>query len=285
MFFTYLLNFDFFPVGNVFYLEELYTKSDFRSNFSIFDNVFFKIPFAALLGYVYANFITKVFLTAKNIKPKVLIKKPLNKELLFLAINAIVYLLILLVSSDFYDRYLIPSFIFVFLIFLNKYKDNIKITKNSVICLILFIFISFSLELEFSNSTKLKYAQAEKLQKTTGYVSQISLNDTYLNYAISKDSNDYTGLIERKSFEYKCYIQQYTLDGDSILLKQAQNLEDYVHRQIVSNPKPYKSNKKQIPRIKNHLDELVYNQEYFSPIYNLVGKHAYVGSWCIKTNL
>lgn len=276
----YLYNFDFFPIGNVFYLEGLYTKSNFKSNFSILDNIFFKVFFAILLSYVYATFLTKIIQNSKFEKLKVLLTTLPRNETLFLYLNAFLYYIILLISSDFYDRYLIPSFIFIFIIFIEKFKDKIKVSKMNVFCLILLIFMSFSLELEFITVTKLKYIQAQMLQKDTGYISQINLNNTYLNYAISKNKNDYTGLIERKSFEYKCYIQQYTLDGNSILLKQIQNLEEYIDTHIISKPKPYNTYKKQLPKIKSHLNELAYNKEYFSVIYNLVGKNAYVGSWC-----
>jgi len=31
---------------------------------------------------------------------------------------------------------------------------------------------------------------------------------------------------------------------------------------------------------KKHLDELIYKDEYFSILYSIIGKRAFVGSWC-----
>jgi len=66
------------------------------------------------------------------------------------------------------------------------------------------------------------------------------------------------------------------------VLKAAQNLEDFIDKKLIKNKKPYNVLKKSIPRAKNNLDKMVYNQRYFSFLYDLVGKEAYVGSWCLE---
>ena len=56
---------------------------------------------------------------------------------------------------------------------------------------------------------------------------------------------------------------------------------DKQSQRAIENPRVYGSKKNySLPSPKKHLDELKYNDEYFSPIYNIVGKKAYVGSWC-----
>jgi len=90
-------------------------------------------------------------------------------------------------------------------------------------------------------------------------------------------------LIERKgAHDKECYVQEYTLDTDCKVLKAAQNLEDFIDKKLIKNKKPYNVLKKSIPRAKNNLDKMVYNQRYFSFLYDLVGKEAYVGSWCLE---
>ena len=59
------------------------------------------------------------------------------------------------------------------------------------------------------------------------------------------------------------------------------NLEDYIDVNILEKKKPYLVNKKEgFPKVKKHLDNLIYNQEYFSFLFNFVGKRAFVASWC-----
>jgi len=52
-------------------------------------------------------------------------------------------------------------------------------------------------------------------------------------------------------------------------------------KKLIERKKPVNVHKKSIPRVKNNLNLLVYNQHYFSFLYDLVGKEAYVGSWCL----
>ena len=125
------------------------------------------------------------------------------------------------------------------------------------------------------------WEQAKALSEKTGLISQISLNDTYTNYIITQKENDFTGLIERKSFEKKCFIQDYSVDSNSKVLEYILNLEDYIDGNILEKKKPYLVNKKEgLPRVKKHIDNLIYNQEYFSLLFNIVGRRTFVSSWC-----
>ena len=277
----FLYNFDFYPIGNVFYLEELYTKSDFRSAFSLFDNIFFKSLFAVLTAFCVTKLLIFILMKIRNYT-KIIKTDPIN---LFILILGLSNFLILLFSSDFYDRYLIPAFICFFLLFIKNYSGEIKVNKFVVFCLIIVVFIVVTLQWEFSSKNRLMWDQARALSEKTGLESQIYLNDTYTNYIITQKENDFTGLIERKSFEKKCFIQDYSVDSNSKVLEYILNLEDYIDGNILEKKKPYLVNKKEgLPRVNKHIDNLIYNQEYFSLLFNTVGRRIFVASWCDETD-
>ena len=274
----FLYVFDFYPVGNVFYIEEIYTKSDFRSTFSLFDNIFFKSFFAVLTAYCITKFLVFMGLKVKAFKYAYCFSATDT----FLFILGSLNFLVLIVSSDFYDRYLVPSFVCFFLLFIKNFANEVNIDKRSVFCLVLIAFIVFTLQWEFSSKSRLMWKQAWALSEKTGLVTQISLNDTYINYIITQKQNDFTGLIERTSFEKKCFVQDYSLESESKLLMATQNLEEYIDANVLEKKKPYLVNKKEDqPRAKKHLDALIFNQEYFSFLLNTVGKRAFVASWCV----
>lgn len=265
---------DIFSIGNVLYIENLHTKSDFKSNFSLFDNMFFKLGLATLIGYAFSKIV--IFFKEKIGDRKC----SLDKIDVFLIVFALLNFGILLISSDFYDRYLLPVFICFLLLFIKKYGSYIKVNWQIMVSTGLLIFISIVLQWEFSTKTRVKWNQARAITEKTGYYKQIDLDDTYRNYTATVKENDYTGMVDTKVFDKECYVQEYTVDTDSKLLMYVQAWEDKIDKKFIKKTRPMNVNKKEIPRVKNNLDKLIYNQEYFSFLYTLVGKKAYVGSWC-----
>ena len=277
IFTIFLYNYNIFPVGNVLYLEGLHAKSDFRINFSLFDNIFFKLWFCVTVAFALAK---GAFFLAELVRKA---KLKWEKQDMFLLSLGLMNCFVLLVSSDFYDRYLLPSFVCFFLLFLKKFSKNIFVSKRVIFTTSVLIFISFALQWEFSAKSRIKWQQVRALSEKTGYVRQIQLNDTYIDYIVTQKENDFTGLIERKgAYDKECYVQEYTLDTDCKLLEITQKLEDFVDKRLIERKKPYNVHKKSIPRAKNNLNLLVYNQRYPSFLYDLVGKEAYVGSWCLE---
>ncbi|MFZ5425112.1 MAG: glycosyltransferase family 39 protein [Patescibacteria group bacterium] len=256
--------FDFFPVGNVLYLENLHVKSNFRTNLSLFDNAFFKLVFAGLLG------ISTSYYFSRN---KVLAKT--NVQTIFLFLLGLFNFLILFVSSDLYDRYLIPSFITFFILFIHFYKDSIKLRKLSYIGMAMLFIISIFLQWEFSQRTKLEWKQAAEIGERFNIYSEISLNGTYTHHILAEKKEDYTGLQELRSYNKSCYVQSYT--EDSKFSDYIENLQDALG---LSNPKPFSYNKKELPRAKKNKDRFLNNESYLSFIYYPLGKKAYVASWC-----
>jgi hypothetical protein len=93
--------------------------------------------------------------------------------------------------------------------------------------------------------------------------------------------NNFSGYNESPTGDYKCYIYDYTLDTDSKFLQFTQGLNEKIENKILENPGIYGGRKPQgQPKIKNNLDKLELNERYLSLPYKLVGKNAYVGSFC-----
>ena len=261
---------DFFPLGNILYIEELYAKSDFRSNFSLFDNVITKLLLAILWGYSFS----KVLLHLISKLPKKFLPIKINDTDVFLISAFLINLAILTVSTDMYDRYLLPSFFFLLLFVFSKVKEsNFACTKSVYFYIFLLAIISFALQWEFSKKNNLMWQQVEKLRTETNLSKSIEFSDTYINHISVLESQDFTGLEPRKkSYDPVCFIQDYTVDSSSKVVSLLENL---------TNPKPSNVRKKTMPRIKNNLDKLMYNEEYSSIIYGAVSKKAYVGTFCV----
>ncbi|KKS21191.1 MAG: hypothetical protein UU80_C0033G0002 [candidate division WWE3 bacterium GW2011_GWA1_41_8] len=281
--FYYLYFFDIFPVGNVLYIEMLYTKSNFRSSFSLFDNTFFKV----FLSVVLALALSKMLMNVKIKFDRKTIKSHIGKisapDVFLISLNTL-NILILLFSSDYYDRYLIPIFAIFSIIYVKNNVEKIKLTKLAIAATVLIMFISVTLQWEYYARYTIMWKQAQAVSRDTGLVSQVNFNDTYIHYTVSKTEGDYTGLVERRlSFEEKCFVQEYNVDSDSKILKNALKLEKFVGNKVLEKKKPYGAKKKNyVSRVSNNLDNLMYNEQYPSILYDLVGKDAYVGSWCIE---
>jgi hypothetical protein len=268
-----LFKFDIFPLGNVLYIEDLYTKSDFRSIFSLFDNLYFKFFFVSAICFSVFTYL---------LSEEMLLCKPRNARSTFLSLLLIMNFGILLLSSDIYDRYLTPSLFLFLLLFLLGQKERVKLRLINFVFLGLFMFVSLALQIEFVFRNKLIYLQWEKVSIETGRMSSVYVNDTYRNYALAIKSNDYSGLIDRNAYGYKCFVQSYTTDSGWGFVNTLESYQEKIEKNFVENPRPYESSKKQgISRAKNNTDKFMYNQEYHSLLYRLVGKKAFVASWCV----
>ncbi|KKS75367.1 MAG: hypothetical protein UV49_C0031G0026 [candidate division WWE3 bacterium GW2011_GWA2_42_9] len=239
----YLFRTDLFPMGNMLYIEELYAKSDFRSNFSLFDNIFAKLFFAIIWGLGFTKVLFYIIIKFKNR----LQLNSLRRQELFLLISFA----------------------------LNKICVYLAITLLAV--------ISIVLQWDFSARNTLMWKQLEELRQKTGMSTQIDFNDTYINHIAVRESGDFTGLESRRgSFDPLCFIQDYTLDSSSEFSKKVESLGRVISSKTLENPKPIGVRKKTLPRIKNNLDNLLFNEEYSTLLYGLVGKKTYVGSFCVN---
>lgn len=266
-----LFRLDIFPVGSVFYVEGLHAKSNYRSYFNLFDNIIFK----DFLGILISLGIVRFLLLFQN-------RVKLDHLSLFLLLNILGTFFIIMLGNDFYDRYLLPTFV-AFLLFLVYYfRDSVDFNlKGQGFLLFLVCFMAIAHQHEYLSHTKLRWKQALALQWDTGYVNSIFVDGTYAKYFAAVKLKDYTGEMSGDPpGEYKCYVSKYTRDTDTNLFKIASWI-DQKTKSFVGNPEIYKGKRNnKIPKIKKHLDELLYNEEYFSIGFSAVGKKAYVGSWC-----
>lgn len=266
-----LFGFDIFPVGGVFYVEGLHAKSNYRAYFNIFDNVVFKYILSTLISLGIVRF----FLLFKK-------RNKLDPTSVFLLLNVLGSFAILMFGDDYYDRYLLPSGISFLLLLVYYFKDRIDFeTRFQWGVLVLIVVMAVLHQHEYFSHTRLRWKQAIYLQHDTGYVNSIFVDGTYGKYFAAKKVKDYTGGVSGDlPGEYKCYVLKYTLDTDMPLFGAATWI-DQITKRYIGNPEIYNAKRnRKIPSIKKRLDELSYNEEYFSPIFNFIGKRAYVGSWC-----
>lgn len=276
-----LYKFDVFPIGNVFYIENLLTKPDFQLNLSIYDNV----PYKFLVAYVTS--ISLVYLVYFSITTVAKMNSRLNLTHRFLLICFVTLFFSVLISSDFYDRYLLPCFVTLVLFFVVLFERNLSFVTRSysklVVMTVVFIFVfsTFSLTHEYMVRTRIKWLLAYELQSSTNYITQIYVDSTYGKYMNSIIRKDYAGLDSGDPIsDYFCFIDDYTLEGSNATYKMLSNLDSTLENWF-TKPRVFESRKIQgLPKVKNNLDDLMINVEYRSLLYNPVGKSSFVGAWC-----
>ncbi len=267
-----VFKFDIFPVGNVLYVEGLYAKSNFKTNLSIFDNSVFKISYAIFIAY----FFVVTLYTLKSVGYRL----SGNTVLQLLALLGGSSVLILFLAPDFYERYLVSAWVPFVLLIASCIQVNDLLVRSNIFMLVIYCLFSFVLQYEFVVQSKIKMLHASQLKATLGVEESVSLSGNYTKYVSARGLNDFVGNKNLPQISYSCYIQQYTQDTDSLALAVLTGTENFAEK-FVDNPKIYLSTKNdKIPRIKKNLDKLLLNTTYFSPMYSLIGKEAYVGSWC-----
>lgn len=265
---------DLFPIGSVFYIEGLMLKSNFSHDLSLFDAILTKLAIGAFIAF---SLSVVLFNLVKLAIAK--IKVQLDEYTLFILLTFLGSVGVLLLINDFYERYLIPATFSLLL--LGVISSKVKVTKIGILGFVILGTLTYVNQLEYLSVNSLMWKQAYKLQQLTGHTTSIYASDVYTKYTYAQEQNDYTGMLDSKpgGLEYKCYVQEYTLESDNILFKLADTTEEVLGG-IVKNPRIYDSRKPQVKRIKKNMDKLIDNEEYFSPKFNLVGKRAFVGSWC-----
>ncbi len=278
-----LYKFDVFPLGNVFYLENLLTKPNFQLNLSIFDNVPYKILLAYLtsLGLVYLFY----YLYKHTILS--LSRVRLTTVQLYLLTSSLLMLASVFISSDFYDRYLLP-FIVLFVLFIGTlFEKSLHVIKTKysklpiTLIVLLFVFSTFALTHEYIVQTRVRWLLAEELRNVTGYTTQIYVDSTYGKYMNSVIRKDFAGLDSGDPIsDYVCFVDNYTLESPGSIYR-AISTVDGLLEDVLTKPRVYESRKVQgLPKIKNNLEDLMINVEYRSLLYNLLGKRSFVGAWC-----
>jgi len=261
---------DVFPLGNVFYLESLYSKVSFRNDLSLFNNVIFKSLVSLYVGILIVALFWILFDVIK--------KRPRN---VFLFLVSLGYLVSAFLGTDTYDRYLLPFVVsFVVLIVSLNLEEEPMHFRTILFCLVFMAFVTLFLNYEFMTVRRLKWDQVKNIQERFAIGEEIFLDGVYTKYVYASDTNNYSGFGSAVpgGLQRMCYIQDYAIEGKNLFV----GVEDFLGKYI-ENPGIYDGRKvTDVGKIKKHIDELIYNKEYFSPLYSIIGKKAFVGAWCDK---
>lgn len=268
--------YDIFPIGSVFYIEQLHAKSGFKADLSVFDSIVFKVFLSFLVSGGIVLLPILLWDWIKSMRS--------SREQVFLLFVFGGMLATLFISSDLYDRYMLPAVVVLVvsaaMLVNSHYRTGLWLPWGIIV---LQVVITLFLTHEYFTVQRLKWKQVYALQEITGLKTGIFLDGTYTKYMRAQDKVDYTGLIGTMptGLEYTCFIYEYTLGTDSLVFTSFKLADDFL-QSYFDKPKVYERKKPAgFPSIKKHLDELVFNEEYPNPIYNLVGKRTFVGSFCV----
>jgi hypothetical protein len=134
------------------------------------------------------------------------------------------------------------------------------------------------LNIEFHNSIKLKFEQTLMLNQKTGFKSAISTHGSISRYLNSKDINpeELDNVLDYG--KVKCYVIRNSTGGESFDKFFNSRL---LNNNYLRNPTfKFANNFTDIPKLEKFQSNIIYKNEYFSPIYNIFGKKVYIITFC-----
>ncbi len=282
---------DIFPIGNILYIENIYGKSNFRANLGVFDNVpftAFMAYYTGLMGFTLVYVLVRSFTTFFRHAKKTSFLKINQNTLLFVLITVGMYLVVLF-SHSMFERYFVNMFVTLTVLMVIRFFSRNQISNFFAIAALIFliIFILF-LNIDFFRSSKLKWEQARKIQIERNLLASIFVDGAFLRHMKATRYPNPWDLTSNAPVgaDYDCFVYKYTEDGiPNPIINFFKNIEKdpRVLYRLEGNPKPYGYQQiRKYSWIKNNFDILLYNEEYFSPLYNLIGRKAFVGSYCPK---
>lgn len=288
-----------FGIGNLLYMEGLQARLRINVRESLFNNV----PAKVLVSYLIAiSLITFLVITIELFYEKLKIIyqnknttklfKNVSSESLLLFFLTIGFFSVVIITEAYFDRYFINFF--VFLTILTAFLVNkFKLTKTLFPYLLTFFMclITFFIVWDYHKENKLKWEIATKMSITHNIERyKIFIDKVYASTVQMEDTNNYNGLYPDEPINYQpnCFVQEYS--------KQNKNNLIYITINYIEN-NGFIS--KIFPRYdieidswaKNKSDDfdtsdvLLYNSEYSSPVYNLIGKRMFVRGFCIEDSL
>ena len=218
---TILYRFDIFPIGNVIYIERLFSKTDYISVMTLFDNKVFKVALSVLLGI---NFSFLLYKTIKSTKVyQGLIYNPFT---LVYASLCILMFIVAFVAQGSFERYFANFFVLTTIFyFINNTRDDLSWKAFLPAFSILWIISTF-LVWDFFSSEGLKWKLAEKIQPQISDTENIHLSPTYLRFSHStKQKDPYKLQVNRREKNFRCQIQRLYRGGDSDFYKTLSSIE------------------------------------------------------------
>lgn len=277
VFFISVYNSNIFPIGNVFYLEGLYSKNDFIHDIHLFDNIPFKLFISFITTFSVISFI---FFILDSFS----LKKLSDINLLFLILSLVMFFSVIFANGIF-DRYFINLFFVLTLWISYSLRDYYGYQVKYYLLPILLIFIiSLFLNIEFFNSNKIKWAYAQEIQKERELSTEVFVNGAFTRLHTNlkyKDPKDVKRPVT-VGIKWECFAQNYTIENENILNKLLKRFENSrtINKYIINPKIPDSNDTPRIREITKNLDKLIKQERYFSPVYNIIGKDAYVGIYC-----
>ena len=275
-----LFRFDIFPIGNVVYIERLFSKTDYVSVMTLFDNKIFKVAFSALLGINFS------FLVYKTIRSTKLYKGlAYNPFTLVYTSLCVLMFIVAFVAQGSFERYFANFFVLSTIFYFVYYtKDNLTWKAFLPAFSILWIISTF-LVWDFFAAEGLKWKLAEKIQPQLRNLENIHLSGTYLRFSHSIKQNDpYKLQVNRREKNFRCQVQRLYRGGDSTFYKALSRVEKSKKiRHYLKNPDIYRGKTSVGFRDINYYENrIVLQEEYFTPLNMFFNRKAYIAVFCFN---
>ncbi len=282
-----------FTIGNLLYLEGLQARLRASIRESVFNNILFKIFLSYLISLSFTIIVTVTVSSVIRcliLKKKTIIEFIKNKDnLLLLCLVTAGFFLIVIVTEAHFDRYFINFFLFLTIIgILYLKKSYIDISPYSFIACILMSLITYGLVFDYHAENKLKWSLANKISEESGIKRyDIFIDQVYASTVQMEETNNFKGMYPARPQNYRpfCFIQEYSIQNESNFIYK---FIKFINNKSITH-KYFKFESMDIDpwnREKRNKydteDVLLYDEEYITPIYNLIGKKMYVRAFCTK---
>ena len=285
-------NVNVFKMGNLFYLEGLYA----RWYVSIRQNLFNNVPFKILISLIIAaSLVLLVFYLVSKLfgfiskKKHITIPKFENSTELTLVVLVLGFYLASIMLDRLYDRYFVDFFIFIVIYASYRaQKEAFKSFKFSLFLTLLLSLMVFLITYNYYKCTQVKYNLADNLienQKVERY--QIFLDMIYAKSSYLEKKNNFDGRTPSDPQDYNpvCFVQEYTRQHQNILNTVLSYIESralftkYFPNTYIVDAGLFKDKSK---RFNSTTETLFYDEEYPSPVYNLLGRSTFVRAFCVN---
>lgn len=277
---TILYRFDIFPIGNVIYIERLFSKTDYISVMTLFDNKVFKVALSVLLGVNFSFLLYKTIKASKVYEG--LIYKPFT--LVYTSLCILMFIVAFVAQGSF-ERYFANFFVLTTIFyFINNTRDDLSWKAFLPAFSILWIISTF-LVWDFFSSEGLKWKLAEKIQPQISDTENIHLSPTYLRFSHStKQKDPYKLQVNRREKNFRCQIQRLYRGGDSDFYKTLSSIEKSKQiRKYLKNPDIYKGKTSVGFRDINYYEyRIVLQEEYFTPLNMFFNRKSYIAVFCFN---
>ncbi len=266
-----------FSIGNLFYLEGYQARLRVNIREGLFNNLPFKLFFALILSI--SLLVASVYLYRLVHSYFCSRKKSLTSTQFLMTLLLVGFYAIVIVTESYFDRYFVNFFVVLILIAsLALAGLQIKVNKLATFICLGIGLLTFFLIFDYHRENKLKWALAATMTNEMGIG----------RYKIFIDNN-YASTVRAESgitdpYNPVCFVQEYAKQESNALNDFLTYVEsrDFMLKYLAN---PQISLARDSRRASNHFDQtdtLLFEREYTSPMYNLVGKRMFVRAFCVR---